>query len=206
MNTNRNQKCGRYFEDDFVELVPGAASRFERQLRLLASSNALHNTETGHDTSLLSTYPESTPSPVALPAGQAQPVSQNPANPSIAGSPASNAQQPPVPSANNPLQGILSPNPLNTYAPSRQQPETPTITNAGPRWLLICSRPHKLPTSLSQLDFADVYNDKVMFRDIKDAYRNRKSGRHLLLSIFGVIAIRFVRVSFGSLSSISIFS
>jgi hypothetical protein len=179
-----------------VELVPGAATRFERRLRLLAHSKALHNTDTGRDSSLKSTNLTGLPPFTAVPPGQVQPASQTPGSPSTASSPATSGPASSTPNAHNSQQMILpSPNPQIVHAQPHQQPQTPAVIHIGPKWLLVCSRPHKLPTSLSQLDFADVYNDRVMFRNIKEAYRNKKSRWHSLFSFLGVRTIRFVRVS-----------
>lgn len=63
-----------------------------------------------------------------------------------------------------------------------------------PQWLLMCSRPHKLPTSLSHLDVAPVFTDKALFRNIREAYYSLKSPWHMWFSLKGVVTIKFVRV------------
>lgn len=58
----------------------------------------------------------------------------------------------------------------------------------------MCSKPHKLPTTLSHLDLGFVYTDKALFRNVGQTYDNLKSAWHKWLSLRGVTSIRFVNV------------
>ena len=82
--------------------------------------------------------------------------------------------------------------PANTHAPSAEPPQS---TQQEPKWLLMCSRPHRLPTTLSHLNTCSVYTDKALFRNIRGAYYSLKSPWHAYLSLKGVASIKFVRVS-----------
>ena len=62
------------------------------------------------------------------------------------------------------------------------------------QWLLMCSKPHKLPTTLSHLDLSVVYTDKALFQNVKQTYHDLKSAWHKWLSLRGVTSIRFVNV------------
>ena len=76
-----------------------------------------------------------------------------------------------------------------------QIPGTDPVPQQEPKWLLMCSTPHKLPTTLSQLDATLFRTDKAFFRSINAAYLDLKSDWHAWLSLKGVVAIKFVRVS-----------
>lgn len=83
------------------------------------------------------------------------------------------------------------PTPTNTQFQNFPQPLSP---QKEPKWLLVCIRPHKLPTSLSHLDASPVFNDKAFFRNIRETYYNLKSPWHSWLSLKSVTAIKFIRV------------
>lgn len=62
------------------------------------------------------------------------------------------------------------------------------------RWLLVCAKGKKRPTTLSQLDICATPSDKVLFTELKKAYVGLRGRWTHRLSLKKVQSIRFVQV------------
>ncbi len=62
------------------------------------------------------------------------------------------------------------------------------------RWLLVCAKDKKRPTTLSQLDICATPSDKELFTELKKAYMGLRGKWTHILSLKKVQSIRFVQV------------
>ena len=93
--------------------------------------------------------------------------------------------------------------PSNTYDPRpqfRQQQTIITNCDAEGRWLLVCAKSRKRPTSLSHLDMCTTSSDKELFTTLRDSYMAMRGKWSQRLSLKGVKRIQFVKVWFPELN------
>ena len=85
----------------------------------------------------------------------------------------------------------------NTYNPCPQhKAEGSTVIEYDPecRWLLVCPRTKKRPTSLSQLNVCSTSSDKVVYKELRASYLKLKSRWVQKFSLRRAKSIRFVQV------------
>ena len=85
----------------------------------------------------------------------------------------------------------------NTYDPRPQFRQQQTIINncdAEGRWLLVCAKGRKRPTSLSHLDMCTTSSDKELFTTLRNSYMAMRGKWSHRLSLKGVKRIQFVKV------------
>ena len=86
----------------------------------------------------------------------------------------------------------------HTYDPRpqfRQQETVISDCDAEGRWLLVCAKGRKRPTSLSHLDMSATSSDKELFTTLRESYMAVRGKWSQRLSLRGVRKIRFVKVS-----------
>ena len=100
--------------------------------------------------------------------------------------------------------GNLALMPLSyTYDPRPQFRQQQTIISncdEEGRWLLVCAKSRKMPTSLSHLDMCTTSSDKELFTTLRNSYMAMRGKWSQRLSLKGVKKIRFVNVCFLELS------
>jgi hypothetical protein len=178
-----SKTCGQDLYDDFVELRAGAAAAMELELRKSFSSSSTTSgpSDPVHDILAPTANSEDTNNGLAIPA-----AAQPPPPP------------PPPPPPSSPKGLPNSPTmPVKMPAPGLQSRSTATTSAARlpeARWLLLCVRPPKLPTSLAHLDLYLTFDDKKFFGTLKESYAALKGKWHSWLSLRGVKTIQFVQV------------
>ena len=126
----------------------------------------------------------------------------------------SSQQNRPAPMTSQPQTGSFASSPtssLPAQAPSasalnaRNSPAVQSPVPQQPRpelqWLLMCSKPYKLPTSLTHLDLGLVFKDKTLFRAIRTTAQALKSRWQSWLSLKGIRTIKFVKVGTAAASA-----
>lgn len=83
------------------------------------------------------------------------------------------------------------------YDPRPQNASHTTIggCDTESRWLLVCAKGKKRPTTLSQLDMCATPSDKELFMELKKAYVGLRGRWTHILSLKKVQSIRFVQVN-----------
>ena len=85
----------------------------------------------------------------------------------------------------------------HTYNPRPQFRHQQTIISnrdAEGRWLLVCAKSRKRPTSLSHHDMCTTSSDKELFTALRDSYMAMRGKWSQRLSLKGVNKIQFVKV------------
>ena len=85
-----------------------------------------------------------------------------------------------------------------TYDPRPQFRNRTTVIrdcDTESRWLLVCAKGKKRPTTLSQLDICATSSDKELFTELKKSYTKFRGKWRQLLSPRRVQSIRFIQVS-----------
>ena len=86
----------------------------------------------------------------------------------------------------------------HTYDPRpqfRQQETVISDCDAEGRWLLVCAKGRKRPTSLSHLDMCATSSDKELFTTLRESYMTMRGKWSQRLSLKRVQKIIFVKVS-----------
>ena len=92
----------------------------------------------------------------------------------------------------------------HTYHPRPQFRQQQTIISncdAEGRWLLVCAKSWKRPTSLSHLDMCTTSSDKELFTTLRNSYMAMRGKWSQRLSLKGVKKIQFVKVCFPEFKS-----
>ena len=85
----------------------------------------------------------------------------------------------------------------HTYDPRpqfRQQQTVISNCDAEGRWLLVCAKSKKRPTSLSHLDMCTTSSDKELFTTLRNSYMAMRGKLSQRLSLKAVKKIQFVKV------------
>jgi hypothetical protein len=150
--------------DDFIERRPGAAKELEK----LLNSSAKESPASSHEQVAMG----------SLGTNRCSDASgwelQTPLN---------------IPNTLQPPSQVYDP-----YTPMR--PRTDTVIDCGSesRWLLVCARGKRRPTSLSQLDICATPSDQELFTELKRAYRDLRGRWSHWVSLRTIQSIRFVQV------------
>ncbi|KAL8770026.1 MAG: hypothetical protein Q9194_005271 [Teloschistes cf. exilis] len=156
--------CGSKLYDDFVELNPGAAAQFESALNTPHQQrpSAPYGTAPGQDCYASSWPRDSGPSP-----GPLLPLSRTPNS--------------------APAATTIGPNARNN-----QHSSATTVCEQESKWLLVCARAWRRPTSLVHLNVCSTSSDQQMFTELRRLYLQTKAWYHRF-SLKAVQSIRFVQ-------------
>ena len=150
--------------DDFIERRPGAAKELEK----LLNSSAKESPASSHEQIAMGTLRTNGCSNAS--GWELQIPLNNP-----------NTLQPP-------------PQVYDPRAPTRHRTDTVIDCGSESRWLLVCARGKRRPTSLSQLDICATPSDQELFTELKRAYRDLKGRWSHWVSLRSIQSIRFVQV------------
>lgn len=97
----------------------------------------------------------------------------------------------------------------HTYDPRPQFRQQETVIrdcDAEGRWLLVCAKGRKRPTSLSHLDMCATSSDKELFTTLRDSYMAMRGKWSQRLSLKSVQKILFVKVSFPEIKGCKLYA
>ncbi|KAL8626868.1 hypothetical protein Q9189_007437 [Teloschistes chrysophthalmus] len=156
--------CGSKLYDDYLELRPGAAAQFELALNTPSQQrpSGPYGAAPGPDYYASSWPRGSGPSP-----GPLLPLSRTPNSAS-------------------------APTTIGSNARNSQHSSATTVSEQESKWLLVCARAWRRPTSLIHLNVCSTSSDQQLFTELRRSYLQTKAWYHRF-TLKAVQSIRFVQ-------------